>query len=67
MSQGVVFVQSGQTATGSGFVYDDDGHIVTNDHVVEGATTFAVRIGSDTKSIPATAGGQGPELRPRRS
>ena len=60
VSQGVVFVQSGQTATGSGFVYDDEGHIVTNDHVVEGASTFAVRIGSDTKSIPAQLVGKDP-------
>src|SRR6478609_1773244 len=60
VSAGVAFVQSGQTATGSGFVYDDDGHIVTNDHVVEGASTFAVRIGSDTKSIPATLVGKDP-------
>src|SRR5919205_1101094 len=53
VSTGVVFVQSGQTATGSGFVYDDDGHIVTNDHVVEGANSYSVRIGADTDIIPA--------------
>src|SRR3954469_20177599 len=45
VSPGVVFVQDhsgrgqlpfpggGQAASGSGFVIDDDGHIVTNDHV----------------------------------
>ena len=60
VSPGVVFVQSGQTATGSGFVYDDEGHIVTNDHVVEGASTFAVRIGADTKIIPARLVGKDP-------
>ena len=37
VSTGVVFIQAGQRATGSGFVYDDQGHIVTNDHVVEEA------------------------------
>src|SRR3954463_5255793 len=50
VSPGVAFVQSqggGQAATGSGFVYDKQGHIITNDHVVEGFNTFAVRIGSD--------------------
>src|SRR3954463_3893416 len=53
VSPGVVFVQAGQTATGSGFVYDTQGHIVTNDHVVEDATTFTVRIGADTKVLNA--------------
>ena len=53
VSTGVVFIQAGQSATGSGFVYDDKGHIVTNDHVVEDATSFSVRIGVDTKPIPA--------------
>jgi S1-C subfamily serine protease len=28
---------------GSGFVYDDEGHIVTNQHVVDGAETVSVR------------------------
>ena len=32
-----------QQAQGSGFVYDDTGHIVTNDHVVQGANTISVR------------------------
>jgi S1-C subfamily serine protease len=32
-----------QQAQGSGFVYDSDGHIVTNDHVVDGATSVSVR------------------------
>src|SRR3954469_20803460 len=44
VAPGVALVQSGQAATGSGFGYDKDGHIVTNDHVVEGANSFAVRI-----------------------
>src|SRR5690242_4755694 len=60
VSAGVVFIQAGQSATGSGFVYDDQGHIVTNDHVVEEANSFAVRIGVDTKPIPAKLVGKDP-------
>ena len=60
VSTGVVFIQAGQSATGSGFVYDDKGHIVTNDHVVEEANSFAVRIGADTKPIPAQLVGKDP-------
>jgi len=32
-----------QQAQGSGFVYDAEGHIVTNQHVVDGATSISVR------------------------
>jgi putative serine protease PepD len=32
-----------QRGQGSGFVYDSEGHIVTNDHVVEGAESVSVR------------------------
>jgi S1-C subfamily serine protease len=60
VSAGVVFVQAGQSATGSGFVYDDQGHVVTNDHVVEDANSFQVRIGADTKPIPARLVGKDP-------
>ncbi len=67
VTDGVVFVQatsqtqtdpfgeqSGElTASGSGFVYDAQGHIVTNEHVVEGATSLLVRIGANGRLIPA--------------
>jgi putative serine protease PepD len=33
-----------QQALGSGFVYDDSGHIVTNEHVVDGAQSITVRL-----------------------
>jgi S1-C subfamily serine protease len=60
VSPGVVFIQAGQRATGSGWVYDDQGHIVTNDHVVEEANSFTVRIGTETKPISATLVGKDP-------
>jgi putative serine protease PepD len=33
-----------QQAQGSGFVYDEEGHIVTNQHVVDGAESVSVRL-----------------------
>ena len=32
-----------QQSQGSGFVYDSDGHVVTNEHVVDGARSVSVR------------------------
>src|SRR4051794_28401621 len=63
VSPGVVYVQSQgttQAATGSGFVYDSDGHIITNDHVVEGFDRFSVRVGSDQTPIRAQLVGKDP-------
>jgi len=40
-------------ATGSGFVVDDGGLIVTNEHVIDGAQQVTVKIGTDGKEIPA--------------
>lgn len=40
------------TAEGSGFVWDKQGHIVTNNHVVDGATDITVTF-SDGTSLPA--------------
>lgn len=42
-----------QEGTGSGFVYDDQGHIVTNDHVISSADQVNVLLGGGT-SLPAT-------------
>jgi S1-C subfamily serine protease len=36
----------GQAASGTGFVWDNEGHIVTNDHVVQNARQVAVRFAS---------------------
>jgi putative serine protease PepD len=43
-------------AQGSGWVYDSDGHIVTNEHVVDGATSISVRFWNG-KSYPANVVG----------
>jgi putative serine protease PepD len=50
----------GGTATGSGFVIDHQGHILTNAHVVNGASKVEVTLGrKDTSSpIPATVVGK---------
>jgi 2-alkenal reductase len=37
---------AGQVRTGTGFVWDAAGHIVTNSHVVRGASTLVVRLAS---------------------
>ena len=38
--------ENGTAQSGSGFVWDGAGHIVTNDHVVEGTSSLAVRFAS---------------------
>ena len=75
VSPGVVFVSArggngrlsfngqggGRAASGSGFVIDDKGYIVTNDHVVEDANAFTVRFGDEgSKPIPAKLVGKDP-------
>jgi S1-C subfamily serine protease len=48
-----------QDGTGSGFVYDDAGHIVTNYHVIEGAEQIFVLLEDET-SLEATVVGSDP-------
>jgi serine protease Do len=46
-------VGSGMSGSGSGFVWDKTGHIVTNNHVVEGADRIEVTF-ADGTTVPAT-------------
>jgi S1-C subfamily serine protease len=46
---------SGGTATGSGFVIDHEGHIITNAHVVDGASKIEVTLGNQDTSSPISA------------
>lgn len=48
-----------QQAQGSGFVYDMDGHIITNNHVVAGASKITVTFSDDTQ-VEATLVGTDP-------
>ncbi len=43
-----VTTRSNESGTGSGFVWDTEGHIVTNNHVVEGARRIVVSFADDT-------------------
>src|SRR5215216_1241594 len=45
------------SATGSGWVFDNDGHVVTNQHVVEGAQVVSVRF-HDGKEVEARVVGE---------
>jgi S1-C subfamily serine protease len=48
------------TATGSGFLIDTEGHIVTNNHVVEEAEKVQVKLGSSDKTYTAEVVGTDP-------
>ncbi|WZO97205.1 trypsin-like peptidase domain-containing protein [Isosphaeraceae bacterium EP7] len=50
----------GEQGTGSGFVYDDKGHLLTNNHVVEGAEKLVVTFHDGTE-LPAKVVGTDPE------
>ncbi len=48
-----------QEGTGSGFLYDTEGHIITNYHVVENAEELSVTL-ADGRVYPATVVGEDP-------
>lgn len=52
---GVVSIQTG-TSLGSGFVFDSDGHVVTNQHVVEGESEVEVAFSSGFKAYGTVIG-----------
>lgn len=53
-------VTSVPRGTGSGFIWDENGHVVTNYHVVAGATAAKVRLGNQ-RSFDAKLVGVSPE------
>jgi S1-C subfamily serine protease len=55
-------VQAGQSGSGSGFVIDDEGHIITNDHVVEAGSGYRVRFGENGEPIEARLLGTDPSV-----
>ena len=52
-SEGQEYQQSGE---GSGFVWDTEGHIITNNHVVENADTIRVRFADGTSVLGEVVG-----------
>jgi S1-C subfamily serine protease len=52
--------EGGGTATGSGFVIDTEGHVLTNNHVVEGADKISVKLGDSETAHSATVVGTDP-------
>jgi S1-C subfamily serine protease len=52
--------EGGGTATGSGFVIDSEGHILTNNHVIEGANRIQVKLGASDTNYQAKVVGTDP-------
>jgi S1-C subfamily serine protease len=52
--------EGGGTASGSGFLIDTEGHVITNSHVVEGAEQVEVTLGPSEDSYDAEIAGTDP-------
>jgi S1-C subfamily serine protease len=52
--------EGGGVATGSGIVLDTEGHILTNNHVVEGASHITVKLGESSNTETAKVVGADP-------
>ncbi len=52
--------EGGGEATGSGFVIDTEGHVITNNHVIEGASKVTVKLGDSETSYDAEVVGTDP-------
>jgi S1-C subfamily serine protease len=52
--------EGGGTATGSGFVIDGEGHVLTNNHVIEGANRISVKLGASNETYQAKVVGTDP-------
>jgi S1-C subfamily serine protease len=62
-ANGVAFIESKMAegvASGSGVVLDDEGHVLTNNHVVEGGETIQVSFESEGQMYPAEVVGTEP-------
>jgi S1-C subfamily serine protease len=69
-SPGVAFIEAaggggsagsaGGGASGSGFLIDGQGHVVTNDHVVEAGSRYTVRFGENGDALSAKLVGKDP-------
>ena len=55
------FPGAGATAIGSGFIYSEDGYIVTNNHMVEGASSIKVSL-TDGATFTASLKGSDPDM-----